>query len=693
MKREGPNPLDIQGDVLKAYGLPVSAHVFVTISDSIGGQAVLAATLAQVTSAADWTNRPAVTLNVGISSTGLQALGAPHELIDSFPDAFRQGMAARSSLLGDTGRSAPSTWEGGLGTGEAHILFTINAASARQLDDAVDQLVEICAANDVTVVSDQRGARLPDRKEHFGYTDGIGQPAVDGTDDPVKGEGDLTLLHQWRGLPVGEFFHGHIDGDGHPSPGPAPPFERDGTFKVWRKLHEDVPVFRQWVAAESTRLGFDDELLRAKLIGRWPDGTPLALSPDRPDPAIAADPGRFNDFDYTKDPRGDRCPLGAHIRRVNPRAGLGFGDSLSERQRIIRRGMTYGPALAEGAPADGADRGIYFVAYMADIERQYEFIQSNWCNSGDVVGVGRDRDPFVGRAPGDHKFVVPGPMPAIVHPLPELVTTKGGEYLWVPSVPSLERLANGNYDADPVVPAVSLPERLVGGALGVALVPVAAAGSLVRGKRIVHPVGVGYEAELEVFDPPLPLLAGTGLAEPGRFPAVVRLSRAFALPGQRRDVRGFALRLAEVGAPEAVQDLLLATVAPGRLGNAVSVLLESYDGTYSTMVRLRAPNGPLLFHVRTRQAMPSDPDIEAGSGVGLRFDVSAGPSADELRILGIVRLLAPLTNAETEALSFSLANDGAGLRAGGILNAARKIAYRSSHRGRSLRRSSTRSLR
>ncbi len=690
MRSEGPNPRNIQGDVLKAYGLRFSAHVFVNISHSNGGRAVLAATLTQVTSAADWSNRPSITLNVGLTATGLQALGAPNELIESFPVAFSEGMSARAPLLGDTEQSAPSTWDEGLGTGAAHILFTINAASSGELNNAVEQLVDVCALNHVAVVSDQRGARLPDRKEHFGYTDGIGQPAVDGTAGPVKGEGDLTLLHQWRGLPVGEFFHGHTDGDGHQSPGPAPPFERDGTFKVWRKLHENVPVFRQWVASESTRLGFDDAHLRAKLIGRWPDGTPLTLSPDRPDPAIAADPGRFNAFDYTNDPLGDRCPLGAHIRRVNPRAGLGFGDALSERQRIIRRGMTYGPALAEGAPADGADRGIFFVAYMADIERQYEFIQRNWCNSGDVVGVGRDRDPFVGRAPGDHKFVVPGPVPAIVHPLPELVTTKGGEYLWVPSLPSLERLANGHYKSDPVMPALPLHERLVGGAVGLMLAPATAAGSLVRGKRIVHPVGVGYEAELEIFDPPLRSLAGTQLATPGRLPARVRLSRAFAFPGQRRDVRGFALRLI-VDGTEGVQDLLLATVAPGRLGNAVSVLLESYDGTYSTMVRLRAPAGPLLFHIRPRQALPSDPNIEAGSGVGLRFDVSAGSSSDELRILGVLTLLAPLANAETEALSFSLANDGAGLRAHGILNVARKIAYRSSRRGRSLRQSSARS--
>ena len=102
--------------------------------------------------------------------------------------------------------------------------------------------------------------------------------------------------------------------------------------------------------------------------------------------------------------------------------------------------MTYGPPLAEGAPDDGADRGIFFVAYMADIERQYEFIQANWCNDGDAVHVGHDRDPFIGRAPGDHKFTIPGDVPKFVHPLVELVTTRGGEYLWVP--PSTDSAAS-----------------------------------------------------------------------------------------------------------------------------------------------------------------------------------------------------------------------------------------------------------
>ena len=282
-----------------------------------------------------------------------------------------------------------------------------------------------------------------------------------------------------------------------PGPRARGPFDRDGTFKVWRKLHEDVATFRTWTTEQAARIGMDEQLLRAKLVGRWPDASPLALTPDRPEPALGLDPDRVNAFDYSDDPEGIRCPLGAHIRRTNPRCGLASDDALTARQRIVRRGMTYGPPLAEGAVDDGADRGIFFVAYMADIERQYEFIQANWCNDGDAIHLGHDRDPFVGSAPGDHKFTIPGDVPKFVHPLVELVTTRGGEYLWVPSIDGLRRLANADWSAPPT-PAST--HSAAGVLLGSALAPLGAAIGFTRGKRAVHPFGAAYEATVVVED-------------------------------------------------------------------------------------------------------------------------------------------------------------------------------------------------
>lgn len=447
-RESGLRPANIQGNVLRPYDFDFAAHLFVACASAAGGQAALRAVLPGVTSGEPWVSKPSSTLNVSFTYTGLSALGMPPMILASFPDAFRQGMAARAPQLGDAGRSDPSQWERGLGTGEAHILLSVYAVSQEARDMDIDRLIQVCTSNGMSVVTTQLAQRLAESKEHFGYADGVGQPALEGTSDAVKGEGDLGTFHHWHGLPVGEVFLGHIDADGYASPGPAAPFDVDGTFMVWRKLHENVATFRQWIAEQSAALQIDEMLLRAKLIGRWPDASPLALAPERPDPEIAADPNRVNAFDYSDDRDGLRCPLGAHIRRANPRSGLGFGDALSARQRIIRRGMTYGPPLADGVTDDdGTDRGIFFIAFMADIERQFEFIQANWCNDGDAVNVGHDRDPFIGQAAGDHKFTIPGSTPKFVHPLVELVTTCGGEYLWTPSMKSVDILASGSWDS------------------------------------------------------------------------------------------------------------------------------------------------------------------------------------------------------------------------------------------------------
>ena len=468
----GVVPGKVQGNVLRPYGYPVSTDVFARIGSASGAHATLAELVPQVTAGAPWIERPPSTLNISFTYRGLAALGLPEALLASFPDAFKQGMAARAATLGDTGSSDPSLWEKGFGTGEAHILFTIHAASAEHERNALDRVHACLDSHGLHVVTEQRAERLPDRKEHFGYADGIGEPVLQGVGGAVFGEGDIGTFHHWHGLPIGEVFHGHIDADGYPASGPAAPFDRDGTFEVWRKLHESVATFRAWTAEQAARIGIDEQLLRAKLVGRWPDGSPLSLTPDRPEPALGLDPDRLNAFDYSDDPQGIRCPLGAHIRRTNPRCGLASDDALTARQRIVRRGITYGPPLAEGAPDDGADRGIFFVAYMADIERQYEFIQANWCNDGDAIHVGHDRDPFIGRAPGDHKFTIPGDVPKFVHPLAELVTTRGGEYLWVPSIDGLRRLATADWSAPP---PPSSTHSAAGVLLGTALAPLGAA--------------------------------------------------------------------------------------------------------------------------------------------------------------------------------------------------------------------------
>jgi Dyp-type peroxidase family len=691
----GLHPADIQGNILRPYDLGVAAHVFVHVGSAAGGCAALRTLLPTVTSGKQWTSKPRSTLNVSFTYEGLTALGLSPAILASFPDAFRQGMAARATQLGDAGRSDPSQWERGFGTGDAHVLFSVYAESEVVCEAELSRLLEVCTANSLTVVTTQRAQRLPESKEHFGYADGVGQPALEGTGDPVRGEGDLGTFHHWHGLPVGEILLGHIDADGYPSPGPAAPFDLDGTFTVWRKLHEDVPTFRRWIAEQSSALQIDEMLLRAKLIGRWPDASPLALTPDRPDPEMAADPNRVNAFDYSDDPDGLRCPLGAHIRRANPRSGLGFGDSLSARQRIIRRGMTYGPALAEGlVDDDGTDRGIFFIAFMADIERQYEFIQSNWCNDGDIVSVGHDRDPFIGQASGDHKFTIPGAIPKFVHPLVELVTTRGGEYLWTPSMRSLGLLANGSWNAtsarfSPPGVARAVLDRVAGTMLGLALAPVASALAFARGRRVVHPVGVGFAAEVTIGESSPSILAGTLFATRGTYPATVRLSRGFGLPMRRPDVHGLAIRIPVAAKRGAPQDLLLATVKRKKSGKDTTAFTARYEPQFSSLLRLGVPRGTVLIRAFAAQAMPDDATIHAGSAVGLAFDLAAQEPYGDIHVVGRVTLGSVRPAAEAEALGFDLSNNAGGIKAVGVLNIARTIVYRASQFGRSLRHRKT----
>ena len=144
------------------------------------------------------------------------------------------------------------------------------------------------------------------------------------------------------------------------------------------------------------------ELLAAKIVGRWPDGTPLALSPDGPDPERRRRPGADQRLLLRRRPEGLKCPLGSHIRRANPRDAEGFFDGrLSNRHRIIRRGRTYGPPLPEGVMEDdGVERGLVFVCFNASIWRQFETIQALWIDDGDPFGLGPDKDFLIGEPDG-----------------------------------------------------------------------------------------------------------------------------------------------------------------------------------------------------------------------------------------------------------------------------------------------------
>ena len=404
--------------------------------------------LPQVATAEPWTDGPPATaLHVALTFSGLVALGLPDRLLDSFPEAYREGMAARAARLGDRGPSAPARWEPGLGTGEAHVLVTVYAVDVPRLDAARAALKQVGAEGAVTVVNEQHAEARTDGSDHFGFFDGIAQPAIAGSGVSARpGDGQPDGAGGWRDVAAGEFLHGYTDEDGALPVAPAEPFDRNGTFMVYRKLHMDVAGFRRWIDEQGRRFPGGPELLAAKIVGRWRDGTPLAVAPAAPDAAVPADPSRINAFSYADDPDGFRCPAGAHIRRANPRDSIGFFHGrLTNRHRIIRRGRPYGPPLAAGVlEDDGVDRGLVFVCFNADIWRQFETIQTLWIDDGDPFGLGADKDFLIGEPDGDGgKMTIPGDPPHFLRPQPRLVTCRGGEYLFRPSIGGLRALAAG----------------------------------------------------------------------------------------------------------------------------------------------------------------------------------------------------------------------------------------------------------
>jgi Dyp-type peroxidase family len=428
---------DIQGNVLRGYTMPAAAYLWLRIVDVAEARALMRRMLPQVATAAPWATAPATALNVAFTFAGLHALGLPQPVLDSFPDAFREGMAARADRLGDRGPSAPSNWEPGFD--RAHVLVTVSAVDGAHLAAALESVIgEDAEMRAVALVHLQRAEALAGGRDHFGFFDGIAQPAIHGSGvAPRPGDGQPDGAGGWREVATGEVLLGYRDEDGALPAAPRTPFDRNGTFVVYRKLAMDAAAFRRFVVEAGYPGGADQ--LGAKIVGRWPDGTPLALSPDRPDPSVA-----INDFSYANDPDGLRCPLGAHIRRANPRDSAGFYQGrLSNRHRIIRRGRAYGPPLPPGMlDDDGVDRGLVFVCFQADIWRQFETIQALWIDDGDPFGLGADKDFLVGEPHGtEGKMTIQGHPPFFLKPQPRFVTLRGGEYLFQPSMSALRSLA------------------------------------------------------------------------------------------------------------------------------------------------------------------------------------------------------------------------------------------------------------
>jgi Dyp-type peroxidase family len=430
---------DIQHILLTRTPAMTGRYEFLSFDDPAGGRAWLAALLDRVQSVADARARMDSSrhwITLAFTWTGLRALGVSEKSLATFPAEFREGMAARADILGDTGANHPDNWAGGLAGGDLHaiaILFARDDHERRKCVAEHDGLVARCAGVRVLSFLDLNATPPFDHAhDHFGFRDRLSQPAVEGSgEEPTPGSG--------RALKAGEFILGYPDEDGAPHGLPQPEaLSRNGSYMAYRRLREHVGTFRDYLR-EQADTAKGQELAAAKLMGRWRSGAPLTLAPHHDDPELGADPMRNNDFAYREmDPHGYAVPLGSHIRRLNPR------DTAvnMNRRRMIRRGATYGPALPEGEPDDGADRGIAAFIICASLVRQFEFAQNVWINDRTFHELGNERDPICGNQDGTLQYTIPKrPIRTVVKGLPAFTTLTGGAYFFLPGIGALRYLA------------------------------------------------------------------------------------------------------------------------------------------------------------------------------------------------------------------------------------------------------------
>jgi Dyp-type peroxidase family len=493
---------DIQGIVMSGYGdLHCASYMMLRVTEAAAARRWLGRILDQITTS----EPPPQTvkgLNVAITWRGLKNLGLDTETLDTFSRPFLEGMTTlhRSRILGDDEENAPENWVWG-GNDAAgkpdeakavDILLMVFAEQEDMLNALLAEKRSEFEQNGIAELRTLSAGRQDDSHEHFGFADGMGQPAIEGTFQVNKAAARNILK-------TGEMLLGYINDYGKPADSPMVNAARDpkphlslplpvddagvatgartdlhdlglnGTYLVFRHYAQNVAGFRHFMDEATRRL--DGQLdqaasdrLAAKFVGRWQNGAPLVLSPDADDPTLKD----ADDFGYRdSDAQGFKCPIGSHVRRSNPRDTLGPDGptalKTANRHRILRRGRSYGHRPKDPRVEDNIDRGLLFLCLNSDIERQFEFCQQTWINNPVFGGLNGEVDPLIGNidktktasinpvqgnsdngdAERDPLFTIQAdPLRTRVHCLERFVTLKGGAYFFLPSIRALRYLAS-----------------------------------------------------------------------------------------------------------------------------------------------------------------------------------------------------------------------------------------------------------
>jgi len=449
--------------------------------------------------------------SAGLLKAGLEGTGAQK----SFPYAFNVGMGKRAKVLGDD-ETRYNEWRFSDNLDLPQGAETVMIIYGNEPGSTHESLVEHhkhllslfggsiihkipCKPVEIANPNKKGGAKISSLKhEHFGFRDGISQPAIQNTSKSEKApERDIVA--------PGEFILGYQNHQGYTSTpislgsifdsrqtlsnytpdqssdfpyfGISTPkesqrdFGRNGYYLAIRQLDQDVEGFEKEMVRVADNLksdyedsdevaggNLDSKWVAAKIIGRWQDGTPLVRNKTCPlNIPLEEEPN--NDFTYGEDdPRGHACPLGSHIRRTNPRDSMEPGNYeeqlITNRHRLLRRGRSYeyrvGP-VKEGVTSNkGGDvkKGLLFMSVCGDIERQFEFVQRTWINKTSFHGLKGEHDPLMGGASSSqckngNPYTIPTPSgPLQIPDLKSFVTLQGGGYFFMPSRASLAFLIN-----------------------------------------------------------------------------------------------------------------------------------------------------------------------------------------------------------------------------------------------------------
>ncbi|THU82835.1 fungal peroxidase [Dendrothele bispora CBS 962.96] len=446
----GLNLDDIQGDILIGMKKKKELFLFFSINDTATFKSKLASDIQPLVTTTNQLlavdTQPTTALNIAFSRSGLTALNVTDDLGESL---FNDGQFADAEALGDV----KDNWAPGFAGTSVHGVILLASDTDDNVNDELSNVQNILGES-ITEIHRVSGAARPgdqEGHEHFGYMDGISQPAVEGfTSNVLPGQALIV---------AGEFILG-ASGDNTT----RPDWAQGGSFLVFRQMQQKVPEFQKFVldnALSVPGLTRDEnaDLFGARLFGRWKSGAPIDLAPLRDDPDLAADNTRNNNFTYDHPEiagfdiatNQTNCPFSAHTRKTRPRADFGTEETA---RHIIRAGIPYGPEVTDAESASNTsstdaslERGLAFVAYQSSISNGFHFVQQSWVNNANFFfgkAVPPGVDPIIGRVQDsafDTARTVSGTNPLNTSETitldTEFIINRGGEYFFSPPISAL----------------------------------------------------------------------------------------------------------------------------------------------------------------------------------------------------------------------------------------------------------------